>query len=165
MFTDAQFRLTNFRVAYCLLLVTFYVKVIILSCSFSCVSSFTHSSLQYLLRLFRYGLSIRLNACCTHPRTAKGVQRVCKYVRGRMEASFPTHYFFECRCISHSKLAQRPSTRRKFTWLVVWFNIITLTVTHFTRENWSRARASVSISVLLRCSGTSCDADIPPTHL
>lgn len=66
MFTDAQFRLTNFRVAYCLLLVTFYVKVIILSCSFSCVSSFTHSSLQYLLRLFRYGLSIRLNACCTH---------------------------------------------------------------------------------------------------
>lgn len=66
MFTVAQFRLTNFRVAYCLLLVTFYVKVIILSCSFSCVSSFTHSSLQYLLRLFRYGLSIRLNACCTH---------------------------------------------------------------------------------------------------
>lgn len=74
MFTDAQFRLTNFRVAYCLLLVTFYVKVIILSCSFSCVSSFTHSSLQYLLRLFRYGLPI-------HPRTARGVQ-ICARTDG-----------------------------------------------------------------------------------
>lgn len=161
MFTDAQFRLTNFRVAYCLLLVTFMLK----SLYWAALSAVFHlSPIHFCSTCWGYSAMIYpfswMLAAHIHV-----LQGVCKYVRGRMEASFPTHYFFECRCISHSKLAQRPSTRRKFTWLVVWFNIITLTVTHFTRKNWSRARASVSISLLLRCSGTSCDADIPPTHL
>lgn len=34
-----------------------------------------------------------------------------------------------------------PTWGGKFTWLLVWFYIITLTVTHFTGENWRRELA------------------------
>lgn len=57
-----------------------------------------------------------------------------------------------------------PTQGEQFTWPVAWFYIITLTIT-LSEKMWRPVRASVSIIVLSKCSGTSFDAEIPPTHL